>query len=146
MASTEVQTVDVTHLAVFAPEQEAYLAKLAAVGVDKEAIAAAGIDRRTLRAWREDRSFAAACDEAARDYTDTMIRLGYEAVEKAQPDELLNHPNLLMFNVKQRDNSFRDSVTVINDNRKQTVNVLTDEQCEAVARALAGIPEGEDVP
>jgi hypothetical protein len=146
--TTDMQTVDEASVAVFTPtpEQATYLAKLAEAGTEKAAIEAAGIDRRMLRTWGKDEAFVAAVKDAERDFTDQLVGKLGDAVVNASDEDVLNHPNAAFFLVKARDHRYRDNTTVTIDNRQQTVNVLTPEQSEAIARALAGIPDGEPVP
>ena len=71
----------------------------------------------------------------------------FAAVEEATPEQLMHHPNAWMFALKQRENSFRDSVTVTHNDNRQTVNVLLEDgQLERIKQALrASLDEGRPI-
>ncbi len=128
-------------LASFTPAQRTYLAALAACGMPKKALAAAGASRAQLRAWMADPAFRQAAEDAEADFTDTLLERGFSALAEASPEQLLAHPNLFFFHIKARDWRFRDAVKleVNNDQRSQTINVLDRESAEELAKVYLAL-------
>ena len=131
--------------------QMAFLSAYLETGQVVKSAEASNLHHSTYYAWlAADADFAEAVRMVERWRAQELEdRLDDIIDNPAGYDDALKRPswaNLLMFRTKKLLPAYRDSApTVAIANVNTVVNHLTPEQAEAVARALAGIPEGEPI-
>jgi hypothetical protein len=127
--------------------RERVLEAIAVTGTIEEAALVANVSPWAIHQWqRSDPTFAERLAVARRRAGERVVGKVYRAVMAADPEQLVRTPTSAMFLVNGLLPEWRPNGSPAVQVNVQVNNDLSSAQVEAVARALAGIPEGEPVP
>lgn len=122
------------------------LEALAVTGSIEEAAIVANVSPWSVYAWqRSDPEFKERLALARRRAGERVVGKVFRAVMGAEDDQIVRTPTSAALLINGLLPEWRPNAGPVIDNRQLTVNVLSEQQAEAVARALAAVPPGEEM-